>query len=109
MAEAANKNLIFDIVARYVSVVGKEIKVNKVFLYGSYAKGSQRSDSDIDVAVISSDFSGDRIEDQFKLMKYRRKIDLRIEPMPFRPEDFNPDDPFVREIIETGLEIPAIC
>lgn len=105
MAKAAVKDLILNIVTKYASVVGKEIKVSRVILYGSHAKGIQNADSDIDVAIISPDFSGDRIEDQFKLMKYRRGIDLRIEPMPFKPEDFVPDNPFVREIIETGVEI----
>lgn len=79
------------------------MKINKAILYGSYSKGTQHNDSDI--AIVSSDFTGDRIEDQFLLMKYRRCVDLRIEPMPFRPEEFTLEDPFVKEIIETGIEI----
>ncbi len=43
-------------------------QTNKVILYGSYSNGSHDIDSDIDVAVISPDFTGDRIEDQFSLM-----------------------------------------
>lgn len=34
----------------------KGIRVNRLILYGSYAKGNPRADSDIDVAVISSSF-----------------------------------------------------
>lgn len=105
MAEKDNKQLIIDIVESYAKAVGKEIKVSKVILYGSYAKGTQHKDSDIDVAVVSSDFTGDTVEDRLKLMKCRWEIDLGIEPMPFRPEDFISDDPFVREIIETGIEL----
>jgi len=105
MAEKDNKQLIMDIVAKFADTASKEMKLNKVILYGSYSKGSERSDSDIDIAVVSPDFTGDRTEDQFRLMKYRRNIDLRIEPMPFRPEEFVLEDPFVREIIETGMVI----
>ena len=32
------------------------IKVEKVILYGSYAKGNPREDSDIDLIVVSGDF-----------------------------------------------------
>lgn len=35
----------------------KGIKVNKLILFGSYAKGNPHSHSDIDVAVISSTFN----------------------------------------------------
>ena len=105
MAEGNNKELIMNIVVRYTDILKKEMKVEKVILYGSYSKGSQREDSDIDVAVVSSHFSGDMMEDQLKLMKYRRSIDLRIEPMPFLPGEFNESNPFVREIIQTGTVI----
>lgn len=105
MVEKEDKRLIIDIVAKYADTVNKEIKVDKIILYGSYSKGNPHKDSDIDVAVISPDFTGDKIEDRLRLMKCRWNIDLRIEPMPFKPEDFVPDDPFVREIIKTGIEI----
>jgi hypothetical protein len=105
MAKKDDKQKIVDIVLKFAEVVSKEMQINKVILYGSYSKGGHDIDSDIDVAVISPDFTGDRIEDQFWLMKYRRGIDLRIEPMPFRPEEFVLEDPFVREIVETGIEV----
>ena len=35
----------------------KGIKVNRLILYGSYAKGKAKADSDIDIAVISSSFN----------------------------------------------------
>lgn len=105
MAERKDISIGIDIVGKFAEVIKKEIKVNNVILYGSYAKGKQHKDSDIDIAVISPDFSGDRTEDQFRLLKYRRNIDLRIEPMPFRPEDFILEDPFVREIVETGIVV----
>jgi hypothetical protein len=38
-------------------------------------------------------------------MKLRRTVDYRIEPHPFRPEDFTPDNPEVAEILRTGIRI----
>ena len=52
------KRITRDIVA---SLKRKGIKVNKLILYGSYANGKPRTDSDIDVAIISSTFNNKNI------------------------------------------------
>ncbi|MFN3396573.1 MAG: nucleotidyltransferase domain-containing protein [Thermodesulfovibrionales bacterium] len=45
------------IVERDIAELKKyNIDISAVFLYGSYAKGKQKEDSDIDIAVISSSF-----------------------------------------------------
>lgn len=36
----------------------KGLKINKLILYGSYAAGTYREGSDIDIVVISEDFTG---------------------------------------------------
>ena len=61
--------------------------------------------SDIDVAVVGDNFTGDPVEDILTHMRMRRKIDYRIEPRPFKTEDFNLSNPLAREIITTGKEI----
>lgn len=33
------------------------------------------------------------------------KVDSRIEPHSFRPEDFSKENPFVNEILKQGIEI----
>lgn len=90
------------IITQYAKLLLGHIKVEKVILFGSFARGNQQKDSDIDVAVISSDFSGNRLEDQLQLMRLRRQIDLRIEPIPFLPQDFIATDPLAKEIMDTG-------
>lgn len=65
------------------------IKVNKAYLFGSYAKGGAKKDSDIDVCVISPSFTGDYFAEMIRLRKLSLKIDSRIEPVPFLPEDLN--------------------
>lgn len=47
------KRITMDLVA---SLKRKGIKVDRLILYGSYANGKHKSDSDIDVAVVSSSF-----------------------------------------------------
>lgn len=102
MAERCSTDLARQIALQYSDVLKGHIKVDKVILFGSFAKNKQHRDSDIDIAVVSPDFTGDRFEDQLNLMRYRRQIDLRIEPVPFRPQDFDPTDPLVQEIITSG-------
>ena len=105
MVEIDDRKITLGIVSRFIDMIKKDIRVDMAYLYGSYSKGRQRKDSDIDVAVVSPDFIGDIIEDKIRLMKYRRTIDLRIEPRPFLPDEFNMGNPFAREIIETGIPI----
>lgn len=91
---------------KFVKEIQKhKIRVLKAYLYGSYAKGSSRQDSDIDIALISPDFSGNRYFDTLKIIPLRRNIDNRIEPVTYKPEDFEESDPLVAEIKTTGMEI----
>jgi predicted nucleotidyltransferase len=43
---------ILDTVKQYVMLIPKEIGVKKAYLFGSFARGKEREESDIDVAVI---------------------------------------------------------
>ena len=65
------------------------IHVSQALIFGSHAKGTANDESDIDVALISEAFTGDRFEDRRKIVPLRRNIDTRIEPIPLKPEDFN--------------------
>lgn len=64
------------------------------YLFGSYAKGTEGLDSDIDVAIIFDDFT-DAFDMRVDLMKLRRKFDTKIEPHPFRKADFNAANPII--------------
>ena len=78
------------IAKQFIESLSKEgIKINKAYLFGSYAKGKATKDSDIDICVVSPSFSEDYFEEMIKLRKHSLKIDSRIEPVPFLPEDLN--------------------
>lgn len=62
-------------------------------------------DSDIDIVIISKDFQGISFLDRGKIVPLRRKIDVRIEPVPYRPEKFNEGDPLAAEVMANGEEI----
>jgi predicted nucleotidyltransferase len=81
------------------------IKVERAILFGSHARGVAGKWSDIDIAIVSPDFSGVRFYDSKMLVPLILKSDTRIEVHPFSPEDFTEEDAFVKEIIEKGNEL----
>lgn len=93
------------IVHQYLSRLRQERRISKAYLYGSYARGHPGKWSDIDLAIVSPDFSEDLFEERISLMKLAIGIDERIEPCPFKPEDFEQDNPLVYEINASGIEI----
>ncbi len=96
---------IMESINRYIEKISKYYKIEAIILFGSYAKGTQNEDSDIDIAIISSDFK-DIFDDMADLIGYTWKIDTRIEPHPISKEDYEKvATPFVQEVINTGIKV----
>jgi predicted nucleotidyltransferase len=92
-------------VQRFINAASKHYRIKEAYLYGSRAKGIASSWSDIDIAVISSDFSDDLFEERLALMRIAAKIDDRIEPCPFTEATFNSNSPLGNEIQKNGIRI----
>jgi predicted nucleotidyltransferase len=85
------------------------IKVTKVIIYGSQVTGKARKFSDIDVAVISPDFGKGSRDAGARLFEIAARIDPRIEPVAFSPEEYRKDTwvPLIYEIRTKGVELKA--
>ncbi len=96
-----------ELVEEYAKIVISSMAVNKIILYGSYARGDFRKDSDIDVAVVvpRSSISRNILDDMAKLFKLRRSISTDIEPVLIIDED----DPsgFLESISQYGEVVYA--
>ena len=91
-------------VEKYIKEISKHYSIQEVYLFGSYAKGTNHEDSDIDVAIIIN--SDNNVFDlMVELMMLTQNIDLRIEPHPIKVQDFEEGIPFVQEIIDTGIKV----
>jgi len=99
-----DKTDALNIAQRYAETLKSRFEYKKIILFGSYAKGNPREDSDIDIAVVFSDYAN-RLDRQVELMKLTRLIDTRIEPHPFRENEFEISSPFVNEIMTYGTEV----
>jgi len=89
----------------------KKIKISRLILYGSYARGKQRNFSDIDLAIISPTFRGKNrfiIQEMIaRAINGRKGIMTAIEPIGYSTEEYVQADPttFLGEIKLTGREI----
>ena len=94
------------IINQYLDSLNRNnIPIEQAILYGSYANGSYHKHSDIDIALVSKSFGGVRFLDRNKIMKLTLEISKDIDPMPFSPKKFTIDDPFVKEILDTGVKL----
>jgi len=101
-----DKTDALNIVKKYAEVVRNSFDYQKMILFGSYARDNACKDSDIDIAVVFSDYDN-RLDRQVELMKLTRQIDTRIEPHPFRERDFDYSNPLVNEIVRYGMEVES--
>ncbi len=87
----------------YKKEVSGHFDVDKIILFGSYAKGNYHTDSDIDVAVVVNSLKGDFFSYAPLLWKLRQGIDKRIEPvLIIKDKD---DSGFLQSILQNGLII----
>ena len=95
------------IIRNYVRKLRSEkYPVSAAYLFGSYAKNTQRKWSDIDVAIISPKFKFRFGKSYMRLWDFREEVDSRIEPHGFTKTDFkNLADPLVYEIRKTGIRV----
>ncbi len=100
------KNSAIEYSKKYLSMVQNlNIKIEKAFLFGSYSKNQQRQFSDIDITIISKDFSDNPLENWKKVGLANIKYNL-VEPHLFTWQDFKEKDGFLTsDVIKKGIEI----
>jgi predicted nucleotidyltransferase len=81
------------------------VHLRKVFLFGSFAKGTQHEWSDIDVALVADEFEG--LPQDMRLFSRvgGQKRYVRIEALTYSTDYFLQSDPLIEEIKKTGILI----
>ena len=95
-----DKNEAIILAKRYKELVSQHLQIKALYLYGSYSKGTQNPDSDIDIAVIVDHIESDYFDYLPLLWRLRRKINSIIEPVLLTEEDQT--TPLYAEILKTG-------
>ena len=97
-----DKEYVLDIVRQYKMALKPFFRNAKVYLYGSYSKGTAHKDSDIDVAVVLPTFKGNWIEASASLWDASWNVSTMIEPVLLSMD--NPT-PLYHEVMHTGIAI----
>jgi len=76
-------------------VQSSDLGFSEAWLFGSYAKGNQHDNSDIDIAIVLKDNVNHTFETEVKLMAIRNGDETLIEPHAFTKDEFNDNIPIV--------------
>jgi len=98
------KSEVLDIIKRFKNAIeSKGIKINKLILYGSYAKGSSERHSDIDLVVISEDFKGKNFWERIDILTDAiYEVFEPIEAIAMTPEEWEQGDSTICEFAKDG-------
>jgi len=102
-----DRNAVIETVRNYArDIESHGVHLREVILFGSFAKGTQTEWSDIDVALVADEFTGWYLDDK-KLFPYVgiKKPYTRIEAQTYSTDYFKQGDPFINEIVKTGIKV----
>lgn len=102
---AKTKDKIKNIIKRLLIALEENgINISEAYLFGSYSDGTSTKNSDIDIALISNEFTGILYIDIKKIGRIVRNIDYRIETHTFNNSDKD-NSLFLQDIIKRGKKI----
>ena len=91
---------------RYLKRVrDNNIEFSEAWLFGSYAKGYQHKNSDIDIAIVLNNTDKITFDIEVKLMVLRAGEETIIEPHAFTKDDFDINSPIINQIVNNGERI----
>ena len=76
-----DKEKAIELGKKYKVLVSEHFVVKDAILFGSYSKGTQKKDSDIDIAIVVDDIVGDYFDSVPLLWKIKRQVSNFIEPI----------------------------
>ena len=101
-----DKRTAFKKVKMYAELVYSILPSSRVVMFGSHVNGTQREDSDLDVAVVVDELLGDFLDLAIRLYRLRRSVDDRIEPvLLIAGEDRSG---FLETILKTGYIVSKV-
>jgi predicted nucleotidyltransferase len=81
------------------------LKINSAVLFGSLARGEDLPWSDVDLLLISKDFSGMRKEDRIRLVLDKWDYMRPLEPICLSPDEISEENPLIWEICMDGIPV----
>jgi predicted nucleotidyltransferase len=99
-----DKRAVLEIISAFIKAIESEgIKIDKLILFGSYATGEFREDSDIDIVVISRDFNNKSYWERIDILSnVIYQIYEPIEATAFTPEEWESEDSLIVDYAKNG-------
>ncbi len=99
-----DKNAALEVISRFQKAVeSKGIKIAKLILFGSYATGTYREGSAIDVVVISEDFNGKNYWERIEILSDAiYEVFEPIEAIAMTPEEWEKRESMIVDYAEDG-------
>jgi len=106
---ALSKDEVIEIVNGFLKMVRHTHDVRQVYLFGSFAKGTAKEYSDVDLAIVlgSIDPSEESpFDESFKIFHEAQQYNSLLEVVCFRQEEFDQDGgSLVRQIKKEGIRL----
>ena len=86
----------------------KDIKVERIIVFGSYARGRANKDSDIDLVLIGKKFRGKDIMSRYRGLWLKWTLDMPVDFIAYTPEEFeklSKEVSIASEALREGIEI----
>ena len=89
----------------------RNIMVDKIIVFGSYAKGNFTKDSDLDIAIISRDFNEKDVFQKAEMLKGLKwtlveKFELSFDIVPVSLKQWQESSSLVVDFIKEGEVLP---
>ncbi len=91
----------------------RNITVDRIIVFGSYAKGNYTKDSDLDIAVISRDFNEKDVFQKAEMLKGLKwtlveKFELSFDIVPVSLKQWQESSSLVVDFIKEGEALPLL-
>lgn len=84
MGERRNKEII-----KKIQNFKQEIRVDRVIIFGSFARGKFGRNSDIDLILVDNKFKGKKFHERTKGMWLKWNLGIPVDFLCYTPEEFN--------------------
>jgi predicted nucleotidyltransferase len=104
------KKLFKQAAQKYVATIKKHYKPEKIFIFGSFANGKIRTDSDLDFFIVKNTRQPRR-ERQREVSRLLRNREVPVDILVFTPAETAKrtklGDPFILDILNSGKLVYA--
>jgi len=94
------------ITKRYIQKLARSMTINKAILTGSWATGKYLEDSDVDLIIVSDDFSKMTLSERLSYLQKNWKNRVPLEAFGYTVEEFQKlrrRSTYVRDAIRNGI------